>query len=148
MRPVRARAAGDDGSAVVEVVVLAVVVLVPLVYLVLMLARVQAGVYAVTQAARESGRAYVTSPTAEGAPGRAWSAADIAFSDQGFQDGGELEVTCSEQPCLTPEGTVTSVATVRVPLPLVPGFARDVIPLEVPISASQVQVVPRYEVRR
>lgn len=146
-RVLRDRATDDRGSAVVEFVTLAVVLLVPLIYLVLMLARLQAGTYAVTQAARESGRAFVTSTSEDAAPARAAAAADIAFEDQGFGGGGQLQVTCTHTPCLTPEGEIRSTATVSVPLPLVPTFARDVIPLEVPVSATQVSVVPRYEVR-
>lgn len=143
----RDRAADDRGSAVVEFVTLAVVLLIPLIYLVLMLARLQAGTYAVTQAARESGRAFVTSPSEQAAPARAQAAADIAFEDQGYAGQGRLQVSCTQTPCLTPEGEIRSEATVSVPLPLVPAFARDVIPLEVPVSATQVSVVPRYEVR-
>ena len=45
--------AGDEGSAVVEFVFLGVLLLVPLIYLTLMVARVQAGSYAVAQAAPE-----------------------------------------------------------------------------------------------
>ena len=136
-RVLRDRAADDRGSAVVEFVTLAVVLLVPLIYLVLMLARLQAGTYAVTQA----------STSEDAAPARAAAAADIAFEDQGFAGEGQLQVTCTQTPCLTPEGEIRSTATVSVPLPLVPTFARDVIPLEVPVSATQVSVVPRYEVR-
>ncbi|WP_307818201.1 TadE/TadG family type IV pilus assembly protein [Janibacter endophyticus] len=151
VRAVRAmlarRAVADEGSAVVEFVILAVVLLVPLIYLVLMLARLQAGTFAVTQAARESGRAFVTAQSEETAPARAETAAGIAFEDQGFGAQGRLEVKCTQTPCLTPEGEIRSVATVVVPLPLVPAFARDVVPLEVPVSASQVSVVPRYEAR-
>ena len=48
------RVAHDErGSAVVEFVVLGVLMLVPLIYLVMMMARLQAGSFAVTQAARE-----------------------------------------------------------------------------------------------
>lgn len=131
----------------VEFITLAVVMLIPLIYLVLMLARLQAGSYAVTQAARESGRAFVTSPDEGAAAPRAETAADIAFADQGFAGEGRLEVTCSSTPCLSPEGEIRSVATVSVPLPFIPSFARDVVPLEVPVSATQVSVVPRFEAR-
>lgn len=144
---VRRRVAADEGSAVVEFVTLAVVLLIPLIYLVLLLARIQAGSYAVTQAARESGRAFVTAQSEEEAPARAESAAVIAFEDQGFGGEGELTVACTDTPCLTPEGEIRSEATVTVPLPFVPTFARDVLPLEVPVSATQTSVVPRYDER-
>lgn len=143
----RERLAADDGSAVVELTWLGILLLVPLVYLVLMIARLQAGSFAVSQAAREAGRAYVTAPGDGSAEARGRAAADIAFEDQGFADQGDLEVSCSATPCFTPEGEVTTTATVRVPLPLVPGVVREVVPLEIPVSATQVSTVPRFEVR-
>ena len=33
---------------------------------------------------------------------------------------------------------------VRVPLPFVPGFVRDVVPLEIPVSAERVAPVDAY----
>ena len=60
LRPDR-RHSGEQGSAVVEFVTLGVLLLVPLIYLVLTVARIQAGAYAVSMAAREAGRAFVTS---------------------------------------------------------------------------------------
>lgn len=147
-RSVASRLAADDGSAVIELTWLGVLLLVPLVYLVLMIARLQAGTYAVTQAAREAGRTYITAPEDGSAEGRALAAADIAFEDQGFDVGqGELSIACSATPCWTPEARVTTTATVTVPMPFVPALAREVLPLEVPVSASQVSSVPRYEDR-
>ncbi len=134
----------ERGSAVVEFVVLAVLMLVPLVYLVMMLARVQAGSYAVSQAAREAGRAYVTAEAGDDAAARAEAAARIAFMDHSFEDSGRLSVACNGTPCLRPDGQVETTATVRVPLPLVPSFVRDVIPLSVPVSASHLSTVDRF----
>lgn len=143
----RARLASDDGSAIIELTWLALLLLVPLAYLVLMLARLQAGSYAVTQAAREAGRSFITAPDEGSAGPRAQAAARIAFEDQGFGGEGGLDVTCTTSPCLSTDGRVTTVATVRVPLPLIPAIAREVVPLEVPVSATQVSAVPGYEVR-
>lgn len=143
----RDRLADEGGTAVIEFVWLAVLLLVPLIYLVLCLARLQAGSYAVTQAARESARAFVTATDDPSARVRSQAAADIAFEDQGFSGGGSLAVSCSGTPCLTPGESVTTQAAVSVPLPLVPAFLGDAVPLEIPVSASQVAPVPRYEVR-
>ncbi len=132
----------EQGSAVVEFVFLTVLVLIPLVYLVLTVARIQAGTYAVTQAAREAGRAYVTAEAPESASARAHAAAQIAFADFGFN--GELELDCDGAPCLRPEGRITARATVRVPLPLVPDVARAVVPLEIPVSSTSVSTVDRF----
>ncbi len=137
---------GDEsGSAVVEFVVLAVLLLVPLLYLVMTLGRVQAGAFAVSMAAREAGRAYVTAVTPESAPRRAQAAAHLAFSDQGFDTRRtRLALECDGSPCLRPDGRIAVTARVTVPLPLVPAFARDVVPLEVPLEASHVAVVDRF----
>lgn len=143
----RARFADEGGTAVVEFVWLAVLLLVPLIYLVLCLARIQAGSYAVTQGAREAGRAFVTAEEDASAGARARAAADIAFEDQGFSGQGDLSVECSAAPCLSPGESVTTDATVRVPLPLVPSFLGDVVPLEVPVSGTQVAPVPEFEAR-
>ncbi len=141
----KGRVARDEGgSAVVEFVALGVLLLIPLVYLVMMLARVQAGSYAVSLAAREAGRAYVTADTGDDAPGRAQAAARIAFMDHAFEKSGRLVIGCDGTPCLRPDGRVETTATVRVPLPLVPAFVRDVIPLSVPVSASHLSTVDRF----
>jgi len=134
----------ERGSAVVEFVVLAVLMLIPLVYLVMMLARVQAGSYAVGQASREAGRAYVTSGAGQDAVARAEAAARIAFLDHSFEDAGRLTIVCDGTPCLRPDGQVETTATVRVPLPLVPSFVRDVVPLSVPVTASHLSTVDRF----
>lgn len=138
----RLRAHDESGSAIVEFVFLTIVVLVPLIYLVMTVGRIQAGTYAVTQASREAGRAFVTAEAGEDAAIRAQAAAQIAFADFGF--GGDLAIGCDGSPCLRPEGRVTTRATVSVPLPLVPDFARAVVPLQVPVSSTSVSTVDRF----
>ncbi len=134
----------EEGSAVVEFVFLSTLMLVPLVYLVLVLARVQAGAYAASTAAREAGRAFVTAASVSEAEPRARAAAGIAFADQGFAGDGGLTISCDGTPCLRPDGRVEMHAVVTVPLPLVPAFARHVLPLVVPIEASQLATVDRF----
>lgn len=134
----------EQGSAIVEFVFLGVLLMVPLVYLVMSVGRVQAGSYAVTTAAREAGRAFVTTQTGQDPGARAEAAAGIAFADQGFGGRGSLDVLCSVSPCLTPEARIETRARVTVPLPLIPAFARDVVPLEIPVSASHVSTVDRF----
>ena len=137
--------ATDRGSAVVEFVFLTVLLLVPLFYLLMTVSRVQAGSYAASTAAREAGRAYVTARGQESAAERARAAARVAFEDQGFGPvDGRLAMVCDGTPCLRPGGRVKMTTTVVVPLPLVPSFARRVVPLEVPITANHVAVVDRF----
>lgn len=134
----------ESGTAVVEFVFLAVLMLIPLVYLVMMMARLEAGSYAVSHAAREAGRAFVTADSTASAEARAAAAAHIAFMDHAFEDTGRLTLACDGIPCLRPDGRVHTTATVRVPLPLVPTFARDIVPLFVPVSASHLSTVDRF----
>ena len=144
-RGVRGGHRSERGSAVVEFVFLTVLLMVPLFYLVMTVSRVQAGSYAASTAAREAGRAYVTAVDEASAGARAEAAARLAFEDQGFNaDESGLSMRCDGTPCLRPDGRVEMTATVVVPLPLVPSFARRVVPLEVPISASHVGVVDRF----
>lgn len=134
----------ESGTAVVEFVVLAVLLLIPLIYLVMVMARLQAGSYAVSQAAREAGRAFVTAESGEAAAPRAQAAARIAFMDHSMEDVGQVAVSCDGSPCLRPDGRVETTATVRVPLPLVPSFVRDVVPTSVVVTASHLSTVDRF----
>jgi hypothetical protein len=130
---------------VVEFVFLTVLLMVPLFYLVMTVSRVQAASYAASAAVREAGRAFVTADDEASAGVRADAAARIAFEDQGFhRTDARLSVVCETTPCLRAEGRVELTAVVVVPLPLVPSFARKVVPLEVPITASHVAVVDRF----
>lgn len=134
----------ESGSAVVEFIALALVVLVPLVYLVLLVARVQAASYAVSVAAREAGRVFVATPPGQDPRPRALAAARLAFEDQGFAEPGPVDVTCAATPCLTPDAQVTARASLRVPLPLVPDIVADAVPLAVPVEATYLTTVERF----
>lgn len=143
----RVGGAGPDpqaGSAIIEFVFLGVLMLVPLFYLVMVLARVQAGAYAVSAASREAGRAYVTAPVPEQAPSRARSAAGLAFADQGFREVGGIEIGCDGSPCMRPAGRVEIKATVSIPMPLVPAFFAGIVPMQIPVSATHVATVERF----
>jgi hypothetical protein len=132
------------GSAIVEFVFLAVMMMVPLFYFVMVLARLQAGAYAVSAASREAGRAYVTAEVAAQAPLRAQSAAGLAFADQGFDREGRIEIRCDGAPCLRPEGRVQITASISVPMPLVPAFFSGLVPMRIPVSATHVATVDRF----
>jgi hypothetical protein len=133
------------GSAIVEFVFLAVLMIVPLFYLVMVLARLQAGAYGVSAAAREAGRAYVTAQGQAYALPRAQSAAELAFADQGFDDHeGKIEISCPVAPCLRPAGRITITARVWVPMPLVPAFFSEIVPTRVQVTATHVATVDRF----
>jgi hypothetical protein len=95
----RLRRQPDRGSAILEFVFVAVVVLVPLVYLVVAVAAIQRSSLAVTNAAREAGRAFATSDSDATAPGRARVAAQLALSDQGAADAVDLRYVAAGAGC-------------------------------------------------
>lgn len=88
----------DAGNAVVEFVYLAVLLMVPVTYLMLGVLDVQRAAFAVTEAARQAGRTYVTSGCDAG---RAQQAADLALGDQGIAGVPVQGLSCPE-----PGGTV------------------------------------------
>ena len=79
----RIRACDDEGSALVEFVGLSVLLILPVVYVLLAAFSVQRSAFAVTQAAREAGRAYATAPSVSAARERAAYAARLALDSQG-----------------------------------------------------------------
>ena len=97
----RRAACGDDGgSAIVEFVFLAVLLMVPLVYVLLTVFQVQGASYAVSSAAREAGRIYATrSDESIGARIGPVAAAAIVMADSGLElDAGDLSIACSGEP--------------------------------------------------
>lgn len=145
---VRRRARDGDaqsGNAIVEFVYLAVLLLVPLVYILVTVFRVQAASYAVSSAAREAGRVYATSSSIEDADGRAFAAARMVMADSHLSlDADQLRITCSTHPCLQPGSQVNVVMTYNVALPLVPRFFSDRAPATVHVTSSHLEVVDRY----
>lgn len=126
----RARRPEESGTAIVEFVWLAILLLVPLVYIVVAVLEAQRGSYAATTAARSAGRAFVTSETEAAAPGRAQAAARLAFADQDVPDRRmRLQLRCQPDPgnCLAPGSVVYARVDTSVVLPLVPDvFGGDV----------------------
>jgi Flp pilus assembly protein TadG len=123
MRPL-----GDDGNAIVEFVFLAVLVMVPLVYLIVAVATVQRSELAVAQAARQAGRAFATSASASDASVRVRAALRLAFADQGLPDDAEVRFVAAGRSCagprvtprLEPGAEFTVCVLRRVDLPAVP----------------------------
>lgn len=137
----------DEGSAVLEFLALTLVLLLPVVYLVLVLGRVQAATFAVEGAAREAARSYVRADTAGLGEQRALASVGIALRDQGFEDvepGDALTLRCSSNPCLAPGSDVATTVIVDVALPFVPSFVRSLVPLSVPVAGHHVAAVDTF----
>ncbi len=136
---------GEEGSAAVEFLAVGVLLLVPLVYLVLTLGRVQAATFAAEAGAREASRVLATTSGDARAAARAEAAVALALADQGFAaQPGALVLECAARPCRTPEAAVAATVRVRVVLPLVPAFVRSAVPAEVPVRVRRTAVADRF----
>ncbi len=132
MRARLRRPAGERGSALVEFVFIAIVVFVPLVYIVAGFSAVQRGVFASTAAAREAGRAMGTAPDPVTGAARAAVAARLAVEDQSVDAtdvqvayapaGAGCDAAGSYRPTLTPGEEFSVCVTVTVRIPLLPEF--------------------------
>ena len=92
--------AADDGNAIIEFVFVALIVLVPLIYLIVAVAVVQRARLATTNAARDVGRAVATSDSLAEAPERARVALRLALANQGLRpDEVELSFVGAGTPC-------------------------------------------------
>jgi hypothetical protein len=128
----RWRLGSERGSALVEFVFIALVVFVPLVYVVAGFSAVQRGVFASTAAAREAGRAIGTAPDITTGMARAQAAARIAVADQSVEAtdvrlayaaaGASCESAGGYTPTLTPGEEFSVCVTVTVRIPLLPDF--------------------------
>ena len=108
-----------------EFVFVSVVALIPLVYLLAAVSVVQRSQLAVSQAAREAGRAFATSDSAAAAPPRVEAAVRMAFAAHGLPADATVRFVAAGAPCtgvavepvLAPGATFTVCVsrTVRVP---------------------------------
>ena len=122
------RRSDDGGNAIVEFVFVAVIVMVPLIYLIVAVALVQRSQLAVTEAAREAGRAYATSATGRQARPRALAAVRLALADQGVRDDAVVRFVAAGSGCSAPAvaprllagATFTVCVSRRVAVPAVP----------------------------
>lgn len=131
MRRLLARLRDDDGNATVEFVFVAVVAMVPLVYLVVAVAVGQRSSLAVTQAAREAGRAMATADSLAQGQARAAVAVRLALSDQGIDAADAVLITVAPgtdcdgprvTPSLAPGAEFAVCVSRRVDLPGVPSL--------------------------
>ena len=129
---------GDGGNAILEFVMVAVVLMVPLVYVMLTVFQLQRAAFAVSSAAREAGRAYVTADSGDTADERAQAAADLALADQlPGSPVADVDVADGAEG-LQPGEAVTVSVRYEVTLPLSGGLAR------IPVTGTHVATVDRY----
>jgi Flp pilus assembly protein TadG len=144
----------DDGAAAVEFLALTLVLLLPILYLVVAVTRVQAGAYAAEGAAYAAARAAVVTgldaldaglePAAatEAARESAALAAEVVAEDFGI-GAARVELDCDAQ-CLSAGSTVRARVEIDVALPGVPAFVSAVIPARVTLDATAASPVDGY----
>jgi len=141
----------DDGSATLEFIALTLILLVPLVYLIIAVGQIQAGAFAVQAAARDAARGAVVEGVAQleagasesdalaAASQRAHASAAIAFEDLGVAsawDSATLDMHCDGGECFAPGTDLLVRVDASIPLPGVPSFLGNAVPLAVSVSAS------------
>jgi uncharacterized membrane protein (DUF441 family) len=127
----RHRMRSDEGSVLLEVVVLGVGLLVPLLYGAISIMDVEAARFAATSAAREAARAYVNAPTVSQARSNARMAASLVLHDA-HRAPVQPQIRCVGG-CLVPLSHVNVTVRLSVSLPLM-GFS--------PVSVSATESMP------
>lgn len=138
---------GDRGSAPLEFLTAGLLLLLPVVYLVLVMAQVQAGALAVEGAARHAARVYVLSASPADAAASATTAVEFTLDDYGLDPStADIRVDCSPVPtdCLARRGFVTVTVSTAVALPLAPPFFASAPPLSIALSGTATQQVSRF----
>ena len=133
---------GEEGSATVEFVFLSLLVLIPVLYFILAVTRIQAAGFAVSGGADQAARLAVHAKDEGSARAAMERAVDLALADQDIPSGtAQMTVTCQPEECQRPGTAVTVQVTVDVELPFTPpGLGLDVAH----VSASGTQIVGRF----
>lgn len=140
------RPTGDDGNAMLEFVYLAVLLMVPLVYVLLAAFQVQRAAFGVTEAARQAGRAYATAADPGVGLARARLASDLALADQGIAGSPPPEV--EDPDGLAPGSRIRVTVRATVTLPVLGVLLPDDLAPTIPVRASHVEVVDTFQASR
>lgn len=141
----RGERGGERGSALVEFTWLAILLMVPVLWLVLAVFDVQRGAFAVSSAARAAGRAYVLADSDAQGLARAQQAAALALADQHVEAAMDLDITCAPYPhaCHAAGSVVTVRVASGVALPWLPAVL-GTPPLFV-VESTHAVPVGRYQ---
>ncbi len=113
----------QEGSALVELSWLGILLILPMLWIVMSVFEVQRGAFGVSAAARAAARAYALAPDDSSGLVRAREAARVALDDQGVHGvRPDVRVTCTPYPGDCHQGTSVITVSVhsRVVLPLMP----------------------------
>ena len=144
-RGLRDRLLRDDGSASLEFLTVGIILLVPLVYLVVALAAIQAGALGVEGAARQAARVAVLADDRVSSSAAVDRAVRVTLADYGIDAGSaSVAMTCDRVDCREPGARVSVSVLARVELPLVPDVLALTAVGSVPVEASATQTVSRF----
>ena len=136
---------GDEGTALLEFTYLAILLMVPLVYVMTSAFQVQRAAFGVTEAARQAGRAYARADSPAAGQARAAAATALALADQGIGDAAPPAISCSGGPCLAPGSTVQVTVSYTVRLPVISAFFPSGAGPGIPVSARHTEVVDTFQ---
>jgi hypothetical protein len=140
-----ARFADERGSASLEFLTVGMLLLVPLVYLVLALAAIQAGALGVEGAARQAARVAVTASDPDATEAAVDRAVRVTLADFGIDaDAASVTMVCDRVDCAEPGARVQVTVGARIALPLVPDVLSLTAVGSVPVEASATQTVSRF----
>lgn len=137
----------DEGSAALEFILVALVLLVPIVYLIVALGAIQGQALGVETGARQLARTIAESPDAATADARAARVRDAIVAEYGLDPAAvDVDVSCSGAAAECPDAgaVLTVTVTTSVPLPLVPPVLGLDQVARVPVQATSVQKVSRF----
>lgn len=139
-----ARTRGDRASATVEFVWLAILLLVPIVYILIAVFTVQRAAYGVSAASKAAARAFLLAPDVPSAHRSAQIAARTALRDQGVEEA-TVSVVCLPRPaaCLTTGSSIRVVVTTTQQLPLTPSALGDQI-AAITVDSTHTEPFGRY----
>lgn len=130
---------GERGSAIVEFIFAATVLLIPMIYLILAAAALEAGSYAVVSAADQAAKVYAVAENKAQAQADAKNVVSRAMRNYGFESA-ETEIVCSAR-CLTPGSVVKIRVSLAVPLPIASNFTNASL---ITVDALSAQRVDRF----
>lgn len=143
-RKVKRQSASDNGSAMLEFIVVGVAIIMPLVYLAIAVMTLHAGSFAAHAAAREAARGFIASGSVTEGNSLAFALMQQAFADHGVEAGiPALVITCTGGPCLSPGSQVNANISSTVPLPLIPRWG-EAVPLSFPVEANVTLMVDQF----
>jgi hypothetical protein len=135
----------DEGSAIVEFCWLAVLLMVPLVYVVLTAVLLQRSAFGLTDAARDAGRAYATAGSDGLGERRAEAAVRLALRDQGVAWRPDGRVVSCGSCDYAPGSSFTVNLRTHVTLPFVPHWlCGHICVAGIPVTAHHTERLSCY----